>query len=1102
MKRSFQHPPERLNGRKYWRSLEEQAASPEFREWLDREFPAGAAEMEADGVSRRNFLQLMGASIALAGFGMTGCRRPEGYLKPYSNSIEWVIPGKPLLYATAMPRRRGAMPLVVTTHEGRPTKIEGNPLHPASNGGTDVFAQISILDLYDPDRARPIRLDGQASTADALVAELAKLSQEIAADRGASFAVLAEENSSPTRARLRAELERRCPRLTWAEYEPLRGADEAAADAAAFGRRMRVRHRFAAADVVVSVGSDFLGCDEGGVEASRDFAGRRKDPSQGMNRLYVAEHRYTVTGGMADHRCRLRAGHLPAFTVALAKAVAAEIGNADLASFADGVRIEGTDPALDAAWIRGAAGDLASAKGRSLVVAGALLPGPVRLLVHAINGALGNVGRTLELVPSEALPAASIADLAARITSGGVKHLLLLGGNPAFNAPADLKWADLQKSVPNVIRLSLHEDESCAGARWKVPAAHYLESWGDALSADGTYLPVQPMIEPLHGGVSELQVLAVLAGLKFSTGPGLVRETFAARTGGTMDETKWTAFLRDGLLRDSAAKPVPTAFNGGAARAALGMLPPVPAPAADDAFEVVFVGDSKVDDGRYANNGWAQELPDPITRLTWDNAALVSPATAQKLGIQLDKRASGRTDTARIVRIEAGGAALELPVLVSPGHADHSITVALGYGRRTVGRVGAGVGFDAYPLRSAAAAFVASVAQVELLPESRVHKVAVTHGHWNMEGRDLFREGTLEEYQENPAFAKTMGMDGHIPPNVSLYKTPTLDMPEQWGMAIDLTVCTGCSACVVACQAENNIPIVGKEQVINQREMHWMRIDRYFASADPSTPDPEMVMQPVACMHCENAPCETVCPVNATVHSGDGMNVMVYNRCIGTRYCANNCPYKVRRFNYFDYNKRDVLGKWKPPVLGERSNLYKGPLGPLGMQTEETLKLQKNPNVTVRMRGVMEKCTFCVQRIESERITTRVKAGHSSDPAANLRMPTDAVKTACQQACPSEAIVFGDLRDPEGRVAKAKNNPRDYRMLEYLNVLPRLSYLARVRNPNPAMPDAATKGRINAKAHAAPGDSHGGQGEQGANGDHGNPGGPKADGPRGGGEKH
>jgi len=1068
MKRVFQHPPERLTGRKYWRSLEEQADTPEFREWLEREFPAGANEMEMDGVSRRNFLQLMGGSLALAGFGMAGCRRPEGLIQPYTKSVEWVIPGKPLLYATAMPRRRGALPLVVTTHEGRPTKIEGNPLHPASNGGTDVFAQISILDLYDPDRSRRFRKAGSDSDAAAFLEAFAKLAADAQADGGGSLAVLAEENASPTRIRLRRELERRYPRFTWAEYEPLRGAEETAADAAAFGRGLRVRARVAKADVILALGSDFLGNDEGGVEAARDFSARRKEPGKGMNRLYVAEHRYSVTGGMADHRFRLAATQLPAFAVALARAVAEAAGSAELKALADGVRLEGGAPDLDAAWIRGAAEDLASARGRSLVLCGAQLPGVIRLLSHAINGALGNVGQTIELIPSENPPAASIAELAGKVRSGAVKTLVVLGGNPSYNAPADLNWRELQGLVPNVVRLGFYEDESSEGVAWHVPAAHYLETWGDALTPDGTYVPVQPMIEPLHGGLSELQILALLAGRDLVKGPDLVRETFAARTGGAVDEEKWTAFLRDGFLKGSAPKPVPTAFNAGAARAALASFAAVPAALGSDGFEVAFVADSKVDDGRYANNGWAQELPDPITRLTWDNAALVSPATAEKLGIVLDRSASGRTDKARMIRVELGEGAVEVPVLVSPGHADHSVTLPLGYGRAaSAGRIAGGVGFNVYPLRTSAAAFAAAGAKVQLLPESRTHAVAVTHGHWNMEGRELFREGTIEEYKENPAFAKTMGMDSHIPPNFSLYKNPPLDAPEQWGMAIDLSLCTGCSACVVACQAENNIPIVGKEQVINQREMHWIRIDRYFAATDTATPNPEMVMQPVACMHCENAPCETVCPVNATVHSPDGMNVMVYNRCIGTRYCANNCPYKVRRFNYFDYNKRDVLGKWKPPLLSERSNLYKGPFGPLGRNEEDSVKLQKNPNVTVRMRGVMEKCTFCMQRIETARIATKVKAGNSAEPAKHLKMPTDVVKAACQQACPSEAIVFGDKSDPESRVAKLKADPRDYRLLEYLNVLPRLSYLARIRNPNPAMPDAATKGRINHDPHGA-----------------------------------
>jgi molybdopterin-containing oxidoreductase family iron-sulfur binding subunit len=459
-----------------------------------------------------------------------------------------------------------------------------------------------------------------------------------------------------------------------------------------------------------------------------------------------------------------------------------------------------------------------------------------------------------------------------------------------------------------------------------------------------------------------------------------------------------------------------------------------PVAPAGEGLEVVFAADLKVYDGSYVNNGWLQELPDPITRLTWDNAAFLSPATAGRHGLE----------TGSMAKIEVDGRALEIPVLVAPGHADDSVTIPLGYGRKRSGHVGNGTGFNGYVLRTSRTPLFATGAVIGSV--GRKHDLAVTHGHWTMEGRDFFREGTIEDYRHDPQFARTIGMDSHIPPNVSLYRRPPLDAAEQWGMTIDLNTCTGCSACVIACQSENNIPIVGKEQVVNQREMHWMRIDRYFASVEEDEPNPEMVMQPVNCQHCENAPCETVCPVNATVHSEDGLNVMAYNRCIGTRYCANNCPYKVRRFNFFDYNQRPL------------DDLYWGPLAPKG--TDELIKMSKNPNVTVRMRGVMEKCTFCLQRIEAARIDSRIEA----DGSGGAAMPTDAVKTACQQACPADAITFGDISDEKSRVAREMDSDRSYRILEYLNVKPRVSYLARLRNPNTRMPGAEKSGRINSSA--------------------------------------
>ncbi len=1051
MKRVFPHPPIAESGKKYWRSLEELSGSAEFRGWLEKEFPAGAAEMEMDGVSRRNFLQLMGASIALAGFGLSGCRRPEAYLTPFSKSVEWSIPGKALFYASAMPSRKGAIPLVVTSYDGRPVKIEGNPLLPGSLGSTDAFAQASILDLYDPDRSRRFRdPEGNPSDLAAFQAWLDGARAEWKSNSGAGLAFVLEENNSPTRARLRTLVAKEFPAARWCVYEPLGNENGASAARVAFGPGISVRRDLEKADVVVSLGCDFLGSEEGTLEDARGFAARRrlKSAEDSMSRLYVVEHRYTLTGGMADHRYRLEASRIPGFTMLLAKAVAEVTGDGPLGAM---VRtLPQAESGFDLQWIGEAAKDLTHARGKSLVTPGYSQPVSVHLLAFAMNEALGNVGNTL--LPGEGPNEKniSIVDLSNAVKAGQIQALVVCGGNPSYNAPADLGWAGLQKSVPASIRLGYREDETSAGSKWHLPAAHYLESWGDALAPDGTYLPVQPMILPLFGGLSDVDLLAMIAGLPRGEGPEHVRETFRGIAKPSDFDSAWAAWLRDGFLPESIAPVVVRPFDAAAAHRALAEA--APTEPLLEGYEIVFAGDSKIDDGRHINNGWLQELPDPITRLTWDNAAWVSPATAKTLGVQMHEMAA---DT---VRIEANGASVVLPVLVCPGHADGSITVTLGYGQEHAGQVGRGTGVNVYPLRTSAALFVAK-ASVKATGERMA--LATTHGHWTMEGRELFREAPLEHYRAKPDFATTMGMDGHSPPDINLFRAAPLDAPEQWGMSVDLATCTGCNACVVACQSENNIPIVGKEQVINQREMHWIRIDRYFASVDDHEPNPTLAVQPVACMHCENAPCETVCPVNATVHSEDGLNVMVYNRCIGTRYCANNCPFKVRRFNFFDYNKRRT-GKTKiGPV--ETGNLYLGPLG--GKQETALSRMSKNPNVTVRMRGVMEKCTFCVQRIEEAKIKTRVEAGASD----RLKIPTDSIRTACQQACPTGAIVFGDLSDPESRVVQLKAMDRDYVMLKYLNIRPRLSYLARVRNPNPAVPGAELVGFIN----GAPHDSHG-----------------------------
>jgi molybdopterin-containing oxidoreductase family iron-sulfur binding subunit len=1045
MKRIFQHPSEPLIGKKYWRSLGQLSDTPEFRGWLEREFPQGASELNGGDVSRRNFLKLMGASTALAGLGLSACRRPEKHLVPFTRGAEWSIPGKALFFTTARPSRGGYAPLVATTHDGRPTKMEGNPLHPVSKGATDLFSQSSVLDLYDPDRSRAITSSGKTVDTATFEKELDELLKK--AGDGSALAFLLQKDNSPTRERLRGEIEKKFPAATWAVYEPL--ANESLE--AAYGAGIEVIPQIEKADVILALDSDFLGV-EGDVNSIRKFSSRRKvaGTDSVMNRLYVVENRYTTTGGIADHRLRLPVSQISAFALALAAEIAATTSDAALSQIIKGLPTSAVK--LNAEWIKYCAADLVSAKGRSLVLVGGRQPAAVQVLVAALNSALGNLGKTI-VGRAAGKAVASIADLARAITDKKIKTLFIVGGNPVYNAPADLGWADLQKTVETVIRFGVEADETSELSHWNVPLTHYLENWGDGRAVDGSYVSVQPMILPLFGGWSELDLLAKVAGQSKPHGPELVQETFKQIAKPTDFVTAWAKFLHDGFLAESATKPETLNFNAGSAAEFLAAKLNSSTPT-DDAYEVVFTACSKVDDGRYLNNGWLQEIPDPITKVTWDNSAQISPATARKLDV-----ADGD-----IIEISLQNRSLSIPVILAPGHADGSISIQLGYGRSIVGRVGKGTGFNAYPLRTTAQPYFAVGAKVRVTGKN--YKLALTQEHGALEGRggDITREATIEEYKAEPAFAKTMGMDAHIPPNVSLYSNPPLNDIHQWGMVVDLNTCIGCSACMVACQAENNIPIVGKDQVIEGREMHWIRTDRYFASVDENDPEPEMISQPMMCQHCENAPCETVCPVNATVHSEDGLNVMAYNRCIGTRYCANNCPFKVRRFNFFDYNQRNVLGREKGKYF---TGLYEwNMISPKG--TEDTIKLSKNPNVTVRMRGVMEKCTFCVQRIQEAKIATKVAARDSAD----VRIPTDSFTSACAQACPADAITFGDIKNPESAVAKLKESERGYRLFEYLNINTRVSYLARIRNPNPKMPGVEKIGAAMKSHHG-----HGGKAE-------------------------
>ena len=1092
MKRVFQHPPEPATGKKYWRSLGEYSNAPEFREWLEREFPAGASELEGDEWSRRDFMKLMGASMALAGFGLTSCRRPQMHLVPFTKSVEWTIPGKFLYYATAIPRRTGAIPLISTTVDGRPIKLEGNPIHPASSGGTDVFAQASLLDLYDPTRSRRFLKGGKDSSRTEFDAYIDKLRGQLGSGDGLAF--LVEEVHSPTRERLRADLEKTFPKMTWCVYEPALSDAQNFATRIGFGENVRLMPRFDRADVVLALDSDFLDCGEGDMAASRAFTARRrvKSPNDSMNRLYVVENRFTITGAMADHRLRLPASQIPAFTYLLAGKIGALTKDTGLISLLGTLTAPGATPEFNEQWLNELAADLVAKSGSSLVLAGQQQPVVVQLLAYAINSTLKNIGRTIVV---REFPRnrnnKSILQLADRMSHGEIKQLFIFGGDPVYNAPRAIAqdpekkfpvdWTEIQKKVPEVVRLGYHEDETSAISQWHVPMAHYLESWGDALAADGSHLSIQPMILPLFGGLSEIEILNALLGRPKVEGPELIQETFRATKPAGDFQTAWSKFLHDGSASHVALHDRPATFNSAAAGGPAKQLwSASPLPTAESP-EIVFVRSYAMDDGRYSNNGWLQEMPDPITKLTWDNGAMMSPAFAKSL----------RVETGDLVQITIADSAhdandqpiqreLVIAAIVSPGHADNSVTVSLGYGRPVAGRGplpyagdaaanyppnGDVPGFNAYFLRTAANPHFV-VADGKTIQSIRVSKVgkkyplSITQDHWSIEGRGVVREAKLDEYREDNNFVeKCAGIDEPQKYLPSLYSHPPLTAEQQWGMVVDLNVCTGCSACVMACQAENNIPVVGKLQVAHGRAMHWIRIDRYFASAKKFDEDngefpqdPEIVHQPMMCQHCENAPCETVCPVNATIHSEDGLNVMAYNRCVGTRYCANNCPFKVRRFNFFDYNQRPV-GKKK---IAGQFGIYEEYIAPFTEKgAPDITKMQKNPNVTVRMRGVMEKCSFCVQRIEEAKIATHARVGTSG---GDLRIPRDSFTSACAQACPHEAITFGDTKDPESKVSKLKAADRNYRLLDYLNVKARTSYLARLRNPNPKMPDAGNIG--------------------------------------------
>ena len=1044
------------NGRLYWRSLGELADTPEFREYLHREFPEQASEWN-DPKGRRTFLKLMSASLALAGVGAC-TKQPHEDLVPYVHQPEDLVPGRPLFFATAIPMSGTAMPVLVESHMGRPTKIEGNPEHPASLGGTDVLTQASILDLYDPDRAQTATFRGEVQGWARFVGSMQEAVRAQKARGGAGLHFLTPPITSPSLAEMLAGLLAEYPSAKWHQYDAVVRPGRLAP-----GAQNSTTYHFDQADVVVALDADFLACGPGSVRYSKDFSRRRRltEENTSMNRLYAIESSPTLTGAKADHRLALAASEIENVARELSAAVGG--GTATPAPPASVPRPGAPDIAR---WVAAIAKDLQAHKGRSVVVAGEFQTDGVRAAAKAINDALGNTGTTVVYGASiEAAPASgssSIGELAQAIDAGQVELLVIMGGNPVFTAPVDLRFADRLAKVPLVVYHTSHADETSPLCHWNIPETHPLETWGDWRSFDGTVTIMQPLIAPLYEGRSAHDLLAAFTGQPGRRAATIVKDfwtkTYSAGSGGWTFKNRrgesfanpdafWRTAVHDGFIAGTSladggpatALTPPAAAPGAAAsgpaagaaapaaaaaapEAAVGApaatppaasatppAPPASAPAPQGGLEIIFRPDPAIWDGRFANNGWLQELPKPYTKVTWDPTAWIGPRLAGERGLR----------EGDIVELRYRGNTVRMPVFIVPGHPAQSVTVFFGYGRRKTGRVGTAVSasqqFNAFLLRTSDAPWFGS--GLELVKTGEHYPLATTQEHHAMEGRAPVRTASLEEYKAKPDVIHHQG--GHTPPR-------TLTMyPEQhpydgykWGMAIDLSACTGCSACVVACTAENNIPVIGKEQVLRSREMQWIRVDHYF-SGDPD--NPESFHQPIPCMQCENAPCETVCPVAATTHSAEGLNDMVYNRCVGTRYCSNNCPYKVRRFNFLLYSDWNTQSLW-----GVR-----------------------NPDVTVRSRGVMEKCTYCVQRINQARIDAKRE---------DRRVRDGEIVPACGAACPADAIVFGDLNDPNSQVNRLKKQERNYGVLEDLNTRPRTTYLAEIRNPNPELAPAPAAG--------------------------------------------
>ncbi|HKS74275.1 MAG TPA: TAT-variant-translocated molybdopterin oxidoreductase [Terriglobales bacterium] len=973
---------EEKNAPQYWRSLEELAGDPEFQAKLHREFPKGASEW-VDSVSRRGFLKLMSASLAMA--GMTACtKQPLEPIVPYVHQPEDLVPGRPMFYATAFELGGYASPVLVESQMFRPIKIEGNDQHPASLGGTDVFAQASILGMYDPDRSQTITYLGDVRTWDAFVESLRGPLNVQKGLGGAGIRILTQTISSPTLVDQLHAMLKVYPQAKWHVYEPINRDNVMEGAKLAFGQPVETRYQLENADVILSLDADFLYAGfPGFTRYAHDFA-KRRDPDAGeMNRLYVVESNMTSTGGKADHRLALRSAEIEGFARALASALA----------------VSGTASVSDqqAKFASAVANDLKAHRGSSVVIAGDHQPPAVHALAHMMNQALGNVGKTVVYTdPVSANPVnqtESLKELVADMRGGKVDLLVIFGGNPAYDAPADFGFADALKtsSIPLRIHLGLHDNETSQLCQWHVNETHYLEAWGDVRAYDGSVTVVQPLIAPLYDGKSALQLAGVLAGQPDPNPHSLVQAYWQKQHAGGDFDLFWRQTLNKGLIDGTAFPQKQVSAKGGMVSGS---------PELSSGIELNFRRDPSLWDGRFANNGWLQELPRPMSKMTWDNPVLIGPAMAERLHLAAKD----------VVEVEFNGKKVEAAVWIQAGLPDNSVTLYLGSGRKRAGRAGTGAGFDFYPLRYSATPWVASGAKVR--PTGETYMLACTQGEQTMDtavgARPLVRVSTVDEYKKEPDFAKEEepAHDDTLYPDYP-YKSEAY----AWGMAIDLNKCVGCNNCIVACQSENNIAVVGKEQTGLGRHMHWLRVDAYY---EGDRNNPVAHFQPVPCQQCENAPCEVVCPVGATVHSTEGLNDMVYNRCVGTRYCSNNCPYKVRRFNFL------LFQDWETPQY----------------------KMMRNPDVTVRSRGVMEKCTYCVQRINWHRIDAE---------RADSRIKDGELQTACQESCPANAIIFGNINDPESQVSKLKAGHRNYSLLADLNTRPRTTYLAEIRNPNPEL---------------------------------------------------